>query len=90
MSTHLDWLQDELQALRDAGLFNQIRTVSSAQGAWLQIEGRKVLNFCSNNYLGLANHPRLVEAAKDAIDRYGVGPGAVRIISGTNDLHIEL
>jgi glycine C-acetyltransferase len=90
MATHLDWLQDELQALRDAGLFNNIRTVSSAQGAWLQIEGRKVLNFCSNNYLGLANHPRLVEAAKDAIDRYGVGPGAVRIISGTNDLHIEL
>ena len=49
-----------------------------------------VLNFCSNNYLGLANHPRLVEAAKQAIDQYGVGPAAVRIISGTTDLHIEL
>jgi len=47
------------------------------------------LNFCSNKYLGLANHPRLVEAAKKAIDQYGVGPGAVRIISGTNGLHIE-
>ncbi len=90
MSTHLDWLQDELQALGDAGLYNNIRTISSPQGAWLQIEGRRVLNFCSNNYLGLANHPRLVEAAKKAIDHYGVGPGAVRIISGTNDLHIEL
>jgi glycine C-acetyltransferase len=90
MSTHLDWLQDELQALGDAGLYNHIRTISSAQGAWLQVEGRRVLNFCSNNYLGLANHPRLVEAAKKAIDQYGVGPGAVRIISGTNDLHIEL
>ena len=90
MSTHLDWLQDELQALGDAGLYNHIRTISSPQGAWLQIEGRSVLNFCSNNYLGLANHPRLVEAAKKAIDQYGVGPGAVRIISGTNDLHIEL
>lgn len=90
MSTHLDWLQDELQALGDAGLYNNIRTISSAQGAWLEIEGRRVLNFCSNNYLGLANHPRLVEAAKKAIDQYGVGPGAVRIISGTNDLHIEL
>jgi len=90
MSTHLDWLQDELQALGDAGLYNQIRTISSPQGAWLQIEGRRVLNFCSNNYLGLANHPRLVEAAKKAVDQYGVGPGAVRIISGTNDLHIEL
>ena len=90
MSTHLDWLQEELQALGDAGLYNNIRTISSPQGAWLQIEGRRVLNFCSNNYLGLANHPRLVEAAKKAIDQYGVGPGAVRIISGTNDLHIEL
>ena len=90
MSTHLDWLQDELQALGDAGLYNHIRTISSPQGAWLQVEGRRVLNFCSNNYLGLANHPRLVEAAKKAIDQYGIGPGAVRIISGTNDLHIEL
>jgi glycine C-acetyltransferase len=90
MSTHLDWLQDELQVLGDAGLYNHIRTISSPQGAWLQIEGHSVLNFCSNNYLGLANHPRLVEAAKKAIDQYGVGPGAVRIISGTNDLHVEL
>jgi len=87
---HLDWLQDELQALGDAGLYNNIRTISSPQGAWLQIEGRRVLNFSSNNYLGLANHPHLVEAAKKAIDQYGVGPGAVRIISGTNALHIEL
>ncbi len=90
MAPHLDWLEEELQALGDAGFFNNIRTISSAQGAWLVIEGRKVLNFCSNNYLGLANHPRMVAAAKQAIDKYGVGPGAVRIISGTNDLHIEL
>jgi len=90
MPAHLDWLQEELQALGDAGLYNNIRTISSPQGAWLKIEGRRVLNFCSNNYLGLANHPRLVEAAKKAIDQYGIGPGAVRIISGTNDLHIEL
>jgi glycine C-acetyltransferase len=90
MAPHLDWLEEELQALGDAGFYNNIRTISSAQGAWLVIEGRKVLNFCSNNYLGLANHPRMVAAAKRAIDTYGVGPGAVRIISGTNDLHIEL
>jgi glycine C-acetyltransferase len=90
MSTHLDWLERELQALRDAGLYNNIRTISSAQGAWLQIQGNRVLNFCSNNYLGLANDSRLVEAAKKAIDRYGTGPGAVRSISGTNELHIEL
>jgi glycine C-acetyltransferase len=90
MQEHLAWLQEELQVMGDAGLYNQIRTISSPQGATLLIEGRKVLNFCSNNYLGLANDPRLVAAAKKAIDRYGIGPGAVRIISGTNDLHIEL
>jgi glycine C-acetyltransferase len=90
MPTHCDWIQEELLALKDAGLYKYIRTISSAQGAWLKIEGKHYLNFCSNNYLGLADHPRLVEAAKQAIEKYGVGPGAVRIISGTNDLHIEL
>jgi len=90
MSTHLDWIHEEIQALKEAGFYKYIQTISSPQGAWLVIEGRRILNFCSNNYLGLANHPRLVEAAKAAVDRYGVGPGAVRVISGTNDLHIEL
>ncbi len=90
MPTHCDWIQEELLALKDAGFYKYIRTISSAQGAWLKIEGRQYLNFCSNNYLGLADHPRLAEAAKKAIDKYGVGPGAVRIISGTNDLHLEL
>jgi glycine C-acetyltransferase len=90
MSAHSDWVKEEIQALKDAGFYNYIRTISSPQGAWLVIDGRRILNFCSNNYLGLANHPQLVKAAKQAIDRYGVGPGAVRVISGTNDLHIEL
>jgi glycine C-acetyltransferase len=90
MSKQLGWLQEEIQILKEGGLYNEIRTISSPQGPWLVIEGKNVLNFCSNNYLGLANHPRLVEAAKKAIDMYGVGPGAVRTISGTNDLHIEL
>jgi glycine C-acetyltransferase len=90
MSIKLDWLRDEILLLKDTGFYNNIRTISSPQGAWLLVDGRRVLNFCSNNYLGLANHPRLAEAAKNAIDQYGVGPGAVRIISGTNDLHIEL
>ncbi len=58
--------------------------------AWLTIDGQRVLNFCSNNYLGLANHPRLRDAAKPAIDQYGVGPGAVRTIAGTPSLHVEL
>jgi glycine C-acetyltransferase len=57
---------------------------------WVQIEGRRMLNMCANNYLGMANHPRLREAAQDAINQYGVGPGAVRTIAGTMSLHVEL
>lgn len=90
MSTKLQWIKDELSALQQAGTINRIRTISSPQGAWLVVDSKKVLNFCSNNYLGLANHPRLVKAAQDAIQKYGVGPGAVRTIAGTMDLHIEL
>lgn len=86
----LDFLQGELDAIRDQGLFNTIRTVESAQGAWLVVDGCRVLNLCSNNYLGLANEPALKEAAKAAVDRFGVGPGAVRSISGTQSLHLEL
>src|SRR3990172_1548731 len=88
--TKTDWISEEIANLRAVGLFTQIRTVSSAQGAWLVVDGRRVLNFCSNNYLGLANHPRLTAAAKSAIDRYGVGPAAVRTIAGTMQLHLEL
>lgn len=90
MSKSLDWITAELNSLKEAGLYNKIRTLESPQGAWLVVDGKKVLNFCSNNYLGLANHPRLVQAAKDAADKYGVGPGAVRTIAGTLDLHLEL
>jgi glycine C-acetyltransferase len=90
MSEKLAWIETELQNLKDAGLYNRIRTLSSPQGAWLIVDGQRALNFCSNNYLGLANHPRLVEAAKRAIDRYGVGPAAVRTIAGTMDLHVQL
>jgi glycine C-acetyltransferase len=85
-----EWIAQELDGLREAGLFTHIRTLSSPQGAWLEVDGEHVLNFCSNNYLGLANHPRLVKAAKEAIDRYGVGPAAVRTIAGTMELHRQL
>lgn len=85
-----DWIKQEIEKLQAAGLYNRIRTLGSAQGAWLMVDGRKVLNFCSNNYLGLANHPEIVAASKKATDNYGVGPGAVRSIAGTMDLHIEL
>jgi glycine C-acetyltransferase len=84
------WISDELASLRESGLFNTIRTLASPQGAWLKVDGRDVLNFCSNNYLGLANHPRLVEAARRALGTHGVGPAAVRSIAGTMDLHLEL
>lgn len=90
METKLQWIQDELVNLKEAGLYNRIRTLGSPQGAWLIVDGKRVLNFCSNNYLGLANHPRLVQAVQEAVMRYGVGPAAVRSIAGTMDLHIRL
>ncbi len=90
MSDRLNWIQAELDNLKQAGLYNRIRTLSSPQGPWLVVDGKRVLNFCSNNYLGLADNPRMKQAAKDAIDQYGVGPGAVRTIAGTMDLHLEL
>ena len=90
MDDKLQWIQNELQNLKDSGLYNRIRTLGSPQGAWLVVDGSRTLNFCSNNYLGLANHPRLVEAACKALETHGVGPAAVRTIAGTMDLHLEL
>jgi len=90
MSTKLDWLVKEIDGLKEQGLYNRIRTIGSPQGARLVVDGKNVLNFCSNNYLGLANHPRIVEAARNVTKKYGVGPAAVRSIAGTMDLHVEL
>lgn len=81
---------DQIAIAKEKGLYNNIRTVESPQGAWLKVNGKRVLNFCSNNYLGLAAHPALRKAAIAAITKYGVGPGAVRVLSGTNTLHLEL
>lgn len=86
----LAWIEDEMAKLREAGLLANIRTLASPMDAWVTIDGRRVLNFCANNYLGLANDPRLRAAAKTALDQYGVGPGAVRTIAGTLSLHLEL
>jgi glycine C-acetyltransferase len=86
----LDFLNNEIQALKEQGLFINIRTIESAVGAWIQVDGQRALNLCTNNYLGFANHPRLKEAAKKAIDEYGVGPAAVRSIAGTQTLHRQL
>jgi glycine C-acetyltransferase len=85
-----DWIAQEIEGLKSQGLYNRIRTIGSAQGAWLVVDGKKVLNFCSNNYLGLANHPQIVAAAKKAADEMGIGPAAVRTIAGTTSLHLEL
>ena len=85
-----DWIQQEIDNLKSQGLYNNIRTIGSPQGAWLTVDGKKVLNFCSNNYLGLANHPALTAAAKKATDEFGIGPAAVRSIAGTMSLHVEL
>ncbi len=85
-----DWLSQEINSLKEQGLYNRIRTIGSAQGARIIVDGKDVLNFCSNNYLGLANHPKIVEAAKEATKKYGVGPAAVRTIAGTTDLHVQL
>jgi len=90
MTAKLHWLTQEIEGLKEQGLYNRIRTIGSAQGARLIVDGKDVLNFCSNNYLGLANHPKLIEAAKNATKKYGVGPAAVRSIAGTTDLHVQL
>src|SRR5439155_16492127 len=86
----LQFIRDERARLEREGLLVRPRTVESPQGAWIVVDGRKVLNLCSNNYLGFANHPELKEAARKAIDEFGVGPAAVRTIAGTTRLHTAL
>ncbi|KAF2956075.1 glycine C-acetyltransferase [Marinitoga sp. 38H-ov] len=83
-------LISEMNELKENGLFVTIRTLNSAQGAWFEVDGKKVLNLCSNNYLGFANNERLKKAAIKAVEEYGVGPGAVRSIAGTMDIHTKL
>jgi 8-amino-7-oxononanoate synthase len=85
-----EFIEEELRGLKEASLYRRLRTVAGDQGPTLTVEGRDVLNFSSNNYLGLANHPALAAAAKEAIDRYGCGSGASRLISGNMALHEEL
>ncbi len=90
MTDPLQPFYDQIETMKEKGLYSTIRTVESPQGAWLAVNGKKVLNFCSNNYLGLAAHPKVRAAATSAIKKYGVGPGAVRTLSGTNVLHLAL
>jgi len=90
MADKLAFIDEDLAAIREAGLLINIRTIGSPAGAWMIVDGKRVLNLCTNNYLGLANHPKMKEAAKRAIDEWGVGPAAVRTIAGTLSLHLEL
>ncbi|MCK5712091.1 MAG: aminotransferase class I/II-fold pyridoxal phosphate-dependent enzyme, partial [Hyphomicrobiaceae bacterium] len=86
----LAFLREEMANLQESKLFVHIRTIESPADAWMMVDGRKVLNFCTNNYLGLANHPKIKEAARKAISEWGVGPAAVRTIAGTQSLHLQL
>ena len=83
-------IQEELEEIRTAGLFKKERIITSEQGAEIQVNGKAVLNFCANNYLGLSSNPEVVKAAKDAIDTHGYGMSSVRFICGTQDIHKTL
>ena len=83
-------LQQELADIREAGLYKTERIIESEQRADIQVGGKTVLNFCANNYLGLSNNPRLIQAAKDAMDSRGFGMSSVRFICGTQDIHKQL
>jgi glycine C-acetyltransferase len=89
-SHRLDFLKEEVQRLKDEHLYQSLHPFEGMQGPEIRMEGRTILNFSSNNYLGLASHPKLMAASKKAIDDYGVGAGAVRTIIGTMNIHEEL
>ena len=90
MVDKFDFIRQDVSGLRESGLFINLRVMGSPADAWMVVDGKRVLNFCTNNYLGLANHPRMKEAARKAIDEWGVGPAAVRSIAGTQGVHVEL
>jgi glycine C-acetyltransferase len=84
-------LSQALQEIKSSGLYKDERVITTSQKAVIKVStGQEVLNFCSNNYLGLSNNPVLINAAKDALDKRGFGMSSVRFICGTQDLHIEL
>ncbi|MCX6294989.1 MAG: glycine C-acetyltransferase [Bacteroidetes bacterium] len=85
-----DHLQTELKSIEDSGLFKRERIITSAQGAVVKVNGKEVIIFCANNYLGLSSHPKVIEAAHKTLDRHGYGMSSVRFICGTQDIHKEL
>lgn len=90
MPNSIPWIKSQLAALKEQNLYNEIVTIGGPIGPEIIVNGKKVLNFCSNNYLGLANHPKLRAAAAAAVKKFGIGPAAVRSIAGTTTLHKEL
>ena len=80
-------LSKEIAAMKEAGTYKAERVITSAQSSKIRSNGKEVLNFCANNYLGLSNHPRLIEAAKRTLDTHGFGMSSVRFICGTQDIH---
>ena len=86
-----DFLANEIAEIKSAGLYKSERIITTAQKADIKVNGgNNVLNFCANNYLGLSDHPRLIQAAKDAMDSHGFGMSSVRFICGTQDIHKQL
>src|SRR6201746_1195620 len=86
----VDRIATELDEIRSAGLYKTERIIESEQGAEITVNGKTVLNFCANNYLGLSSHPKVIEAAHKAIETHGYGLSSVRFICGTQDIHKEL
>ena len=86
----IDFILDELDDLQNRSLLREYKAIEGAQCPYVHINGKSYLSFCSNNYLGLANHPKIKQAAIEAIHRYGWGAGASRLVSGTMTLHQEL
>ncbi len=86
----MKYISDELEKIKKSGLYRKLNIVGSAQGTHLEINGKTYLNFCSNNYLGLANNPLVIKAVKDAVEKYGWGAGASRLVSGNMKLHEAL
>src|SRR5688572_6045861 len=90
MYTNKEFLLQELNGIREAGLYKNERIIESPQGAVIKVNSKEVINFCANNYLGLSSHPKVIEAAKKYVDTRGYGLSSVRFICGTQDIHKEL
>jgi len=86
----METISNELKKIKESGLYRKLNILEGAQGPHVKIKGRTYISFCSNNYLGLANHPEVVKAVKDAVGKYGWGAGASRLVSGNTELHQAL